>query len=619
MRLPDFAHDTTEAELDAAPAGGDRLILWLARRQWRTLLGGVLLGVPWMVAIALQPAAIGRAIDDGIVARNAQGLMFWSAVIAALGVAIGLLATARHVFAVRNWLHASFRSSLVADHAVRRAGPALARAVPTGDAVTVFTTDFGRMGGAFDVTARFSGALVSFVVVAALLLRTSTTLGLVLLVGGPLLISSLALVVRTLGRRQEEQRAAFGVMAALGADTVAGLRVLRGIGGEQEFLRRYAVASDRVRRSGVRLAGIQALLEAAQVLLPGTFVLVVVGLGAHLALRGEITPGQLVAFFGYTTFLTMPLRTAVEFVERLTSTRVAAGRIARLLAVSPDHPAYPPDPADHPAYPPDPADHRGAPARDDVECVKKCRESDTSSRTQPGVGELAELGELVDPMSRVRIAPGRLTALVSGRPEEAAEVLGRLARTAPGEHGVTWGGVPIDPWPIGVVRAGALHAQAHPDLFSGPLRRELAGADATLAHDDERLSAALHVAAAEDVLEALPDGLDTELEERGRSLSGGQRQRVVLARALLADPPILLLVEPTSAVDAHTEARIVERLRASRRGRTTVVTSASPLVLDAADDVVLLREGLASDRGTHADLLARCPAYAEIVTRGEDR
>lgn len=591
LRVPEFAYDVDPADLDTAPAHGDRLLLWLARRQWRTLLGGVLFGIPWMIAIALQPAAIGGAIDNGIVPRDPRGLLLWSGAIAGLGVAIGLLATARHFFAVRNWLHAAFRANLVADHGARRAGPALTRTMPAGEVLTVFTTDFGRMGATFDVSARFSGALVSFVVVAVILLRASTVLGLVLLIGGPLLISSLALVMRALGRRQEDQRAEFGRMSSLGADTVAGLRVLRGIGGEDEFLRRYAVQSARVRASGVRLAAVQALLEAAQVLLPGIFVLVVVGLGSHLALRGEITAGQLVAFFGYTTFLTTPLRTAVEFVEKLTSTRVASRRVARILTVDPDH-------ADPSAF-----------------GLSEPETPDTD-------GGLLVSGSLRDPKSDVEVRVGRFTALVSERPEDTTAILERLGRTAPGRHGVTWGDAAIDDLPLASVRRTALVAEAHPALFSGSLRDELwggldpAGADT----GDQRLLAALDVADAADVLDALPEGLDTELEERGRSLSGGQRQRVVLARALVADPPILLLVEPTSAVDAHTEARIMSRLVAARSGadRTTVITSVSPLVLAAADDVVLVHDGRETDRGTHAELLAGSPAYRAVVTRGED-
>jgi ABC-type multidrug transport system fused ATPase/permease subunit len=107
------------------------------------------------------------------------------------------------------------------------------------------------------------------------------------------------------------------------------------------------------------------------------------------------------------------------------------------------------------------------------------------------------------------------------------------------------------------------------------------------------------------------------MEERGRSLSGGQRQRLVLARALLSDAEILVLVDPTSAVDAHTEARIARRLREARRGRTTVILTTSPLVLDQADRVVFLEAGRAVATGTHRELLRTSAAYRYAVTREE--
>ena len=129
--------------------------------------------------------------------------------------------------------------------------------------------------------------------------------------------------------------------------------------------------------------------------------------------------------------------------------------------------------------------------------------------------------------------------------------------------------------------------------------------------------AAVNAAAATDVLEALPDGLATEVEERGRSFSGGQRQRLVLARALVADPEILVLVEPTSAVDAHTEARIADLLVQARRDRATVVCTTSPLLLDRADTVALVVDGRVVAEGTHRDLLDTEPRYRAVVTRGE--
>ena len=126
------------------------------------------------------------------------------------------------------------------------------------------------------------------------------------------------------------------------------------------------------------------------------------------------------------------------------------------------------------------------------------------------------------------------------------------------------------------------------------------------------------MANAEDVYDSLPGGWQGLLDERGRGLSGGQRQRVVLARALAAEAPVLVLVEPTSAVDAHTEARIAARVAAVRTGRTTVVSTASPLWLHYADRVVLVVDGRTAESGTHQDLLRDSPAYRRVVARAMD-
>ena len=557
------------------PHDADRLLLWLARRQWRTILGGVLFGVPWMLSIALVPAAIGKAVDEGLVAHDAGALVLWAGVIMGLGLVSAVSTNGRHWFAVRGWLISSFRAALLTERSVRRAGPALTRAMPAGEVVTSFASDFWRMGNVFDITARLAGAVVSFVVVSVILLDGSVLLGTVMLVGGPVLLASLLLVMRPLQHRQQAQRHETGLLTSLGADTVAGLRVLRGIGGEDTFLTRYAVQSDRVRRAGVRLSGVQATLDAAQVLLPGIFVVVVTGIGAHLAVAGDITPGQLVAFYGYTAFLTMPLRTATEFVDKLVRARVAARRVVRVLGVEPDH------------------DTVGADA--------------VPSASAPAPGSC-----LVDPESGVVVEPGVLTALVGVRPEETAAIAHRLGRTAPGRHGVRWGDVLLDDVPVAAVRERVVVSEAEPHLFSGPVREALGGTS-----DEQRLTA-VHVASAADVLEALEHGLDGELEERGRALSGGQRQRVSLARAILRDPEVLVLVEPTSAVDAHTEARIAERLVAHRRGRTTVVVTASPLLLDRADRVLLVEGGVVTASGRHHDLLRSTGAYRDVVLRGEE-
>jgi ABC-type multidrug transport system fused ATPase/permease subunit len=561
-----------------------RFLRWVARGQWRTLLGGVFFGVIWMVSQALFPAAVGQAIDLGIIASNMQALLAWGGVLVALGVVGALAGTMRHRFAVENWLRASFRCVQLIGYKAADTGEALPRRMPTGEVVATVASDSMRLGGLYDVSARFAGAIVSYMVVAVILLSKSRPLGLVVLIGVPILVSSLSLILRPLQRRQAEQREQSGKLTTLGADTVAGLRVLRGIGGEQQFLRRYREQSQRVRVVGVHVAGVQASLDAAQVLLPGVFVVLVTWLGARFALDGTITPGDLVQFYGYAAFLVMPLRTATEFADRATRAYIAARKIIRVLSTEPDT-----------------TDATGAAGTNDTNDGAK------------NIAEPAHGVPLTDPASNVTINPGQLTAIVSARPEESralADRLGRFGRTRTEVH---LDGVAIADLPLATVRRRIVVSEIDPRLFTGSLREEL---DPHGIHDDEAILSALMVASGEDVMEALPCGLDSDVEERGRSFSGGQRQRLALTRALLTNAETLVLVEPTSAVDTHTEARIATRLASARAGRTTVVMTSSPLMLDQADAVILLADGVAAARGTHKELMATSTAYKDTVVRG---
>lgn len=480
----------------------------------------------------------------------------------------------RHRYAVMNWMQGAFRSAQLIGHKAADTGEAMSRTVPTGDVVATVSSDAMRIGGLYDVFARFAGAVVSYVVVALILLGTSTTLGLVVLIGVPVLVGCLAFIVRPLQARQLAQREEAGKLIGLGADTVAGLRVLRGIGGEHTFLNRYAAQSQSVRVVGNRVAGYQAALDAAQVLLPGAFVLVVVWLGARFAVEGQITAGQLVAFYGYTAFLVIPLRTATEMVDRTTRAHIGAGKVLRVLSVVPDQTET-----------------------DDLRPLPD----------QPA--------PLVDPDSGITVQPGRLTVVVSARPEESAALADRLGRFGVTETDVSLGGTRLADAPLAAVRRRIVVSETDPRLFTGSLRDEL---DPRGEHDDAAILSALAVASGGDVLEALPDGLDNQVEERGRAFSGGQRQRLALTRALLTDAEVLVLVEPTSAVDAHTEARIASRLSAARAGRTTVVMTASPLILDQADEVVFVENGRSVAVGTHQQLMSEQPRYRRTVVRGED-
>lgn len=559
-----------------------RFLLWLGRQQWRTLAVGALFGTAWMVSQALVPAAIGRGLDAGVAARDMQAAARWSLVVLFLALVQAAAGVMRHRISVDNWLRASFRAMQLLGEHVARTGVAVRRKLPTGEVVSAASNDALYIGGAFDITARLTGAIVSFVLIAVLLLRTSVLLGTVVLVGVPALMIAVAPLMHPLQQRQREQREVAGRLSALGADTVAGLRVLRGIGGEPAFFARYRGTSNQLREAGVRVAGLHATLDAAQVLLPGVFLALITWMGARLALEGTVSPGDVVAFYGYAFFLVVPIRTAIEAIDKMTRSVVGARRIVGVLET--------------------------APAIADA----------ARPAASPPVGSA-----LVDGRSGLVVPPGRLLGLVSADPDETAQIALRLGRLIDDDH-VALGTTPLRSLSLATVRQRVLVSEAEPRLFTGVLRDELDPWGR--AESDHVVLAGLHVAAAEDVLESVPDGLDSHVDEGGRSFSGGQRQRLTLARNLLADPEILVLVEPTSSVDAHTEAVIAERLRAARHGedrrngrkRTTVLTTTSPLLLDRCDMVALVVDGRIRTTGTHRELIATDAIYRETVIRGED-
>jgi ABC-type multidrug transport system fused ATPase/permease subunit len=541
----------------------------MAKGQWHTLVLGMCFGIVWMSSQAVMPAVIGRAIDRGVAAKDGHALLEYAGLMLLIGIVQAVSGIMRHRMAVTNWLTSAYRTvQLVARQTVHLGGT-LPRKVSTGEVVAIGTNDLSSIGQVMDVSARFSGAVVSFVLVAVILLGTSVPLGLLVLIGVPVLMLLIAPLLRPLQARSAHQRHLMGELSNTATDIVGGLRVLRGIGGEQVFHDRYRRESQTTRRAGVEVARVQSVLDALQVFLPGLFVVVVVWLGARYAVQGRITPGELVAFYGYAAFLMMPLRTATEYANKLIRGRVAARRVCRVLALTPDHL----DPAE-----PSPAPPLGA--------------------------------VLADARTGLVVRPGLLTAVVSDLPDEAAALADRLGLCAAEvDDDVTLGDVPLTSLARDDVRRRIVVSDTGATLFSGRLRDRLdvSGSGA--------VDAALRTAATEDILEALPDGLDSIVAERGRTFSGGQRQRLVLARALAVDPEVLVLVEPTSAVDAHTEARIASRLRAHRAGRTTVVVSSSPLVLDAVDEVVFLSGGQVAAVGTYADLLATRPDVRAVVTR----
>ncbi|MGW2724192.1 ABC transporter transmembrane domain-containing protein [Streptomyces sp. NPDC001492] len=555
---------------------GPRFLWWLGRNQ----LGGQFKSLAWgllhFVSVSALPFCVGTAIQ-AVVDRSGTRLALAGALLALAGFGTALGDTFLHRAAVTNWITAAARVQQLLARKAAVLGSALTRRVAAGEVVAVSTGDVEKIGWFVEAVSRFTAAALTVVLVCVALLVYQPALGVVVAAGLPLLAIAVLPLLPRATRRADFQREKAGRATELASDTVAGLRVLRGIGGEELFLDRYRSASQEVRHAAVRSARMWSLISAIQVLLPGLLMVAVVWYGVHLARQGRITVGELVTVYSSVMVLTYPLRHFEEIAMAYSFSRPSAKRAARVLSLE--------------------------------------RATDTEGSRTADVPS----GDLYDPVTGLLAPASRLTAVVCGDPDAAGLLAERLGGH-PAEQGtsVLLGGVPLDELPLDTAREAVLVQDKDPVLLSGSLR-ELLDVPAS-GHVAAR--EALAAAQCGDVLEALAQGsldaadpMDTRITERGRSLSGGQRQRLALARSLITDPEVLVLDEPTSAVDSHTEARIAEGVRALREGRTTVVFTSSPLLLDHADRVVLVHEGEVAAVGVHRELVHTEPRYRAVVTR----
>ncbi|WP_427167859.1 ABC transporter transmembrane domain-containing protein [Streptomyces sp. C1-1] len=558
---------------------GPRFLWWLGRNQ----LGGQFKSLAWgllhFVAVSALPFCVGLAVQ-AVVDRSGRRLALTGGLLLLVGVCVAVGDTFLHRAAVTNWITAAARVQQLLARKAAVLGSALTRRVAAGEVVAVSTGDVEKIGWFVEAVSRFTAAATTVVIVCVALLVYQPALGAVVAVGLPLLAVAVLPLLPRATRRADVQREKAGRATELASDTVAGLRVLRGIGGEELFLDRYRRASQEVRHAAVRSARMWSLISAIQVLLPGLLLIAVVWYGVHLARQGRITIGELVTVYSSVMVLTYPLRHFEEIAMAYSFSRPSAERAARVLSLE--------------------------------------RATDTGGARQ---GD-APAGDLYDPATGLLAPAGRLTAVVCGDPDAAGLLAERLGGH-PAEPGtsVLLDGVPLDELPLDTARAAVLVQDKDPVLLSGSLREllDVPASGAVTARD------ALAAAQCADVLEALAQGslnaedpMDVRITERGRSLSGGQRQRLALARSLVTDPEVLVLDEPTSAVDSHTEARIAEGLRALRQGRTTVVFTSSPLLLDRAERVVLVHEGEVAAIGVHRELVHTEPRYRAVVTRETD-
>ncbi|GGW92503.1 multidrug ABC transporter ATP-binding protein [Streptomyces malachitofuscus] len=556
-----------------------RNVLWRAvGGQRRDVVVGAVLGMGHQTGEALVPVVIGLAIDRGVVDGDVTGLLLWLGVLAVVYVGLS--------YSFRFGARAGERASVTAAHRLRTEltarvlapeGGADEGRLP-GELANTATEDAKRVGAVTMALVVGIGAATGLAVGAVVLLRISLPLGLLVLLGTPLLLWLVHLLSKPLERRSETEQERAAHASGVAADLVAGLRVLKGIGAEPAAVSRYRRISQDSLTATLRAARAEAWQSGVVTILTGAFLALVALVGGRLAARGDIGLGELVSSVALALFLMGPLSEFSWVNAELAQGRASAARIAEVLGA---------EPAVRPVAPSD------APARRRVEGRLRLRGL--------SYGSLRGLD--------LEVSPGETVGVVTTDPADATALLHCLARrTDPHEGCVELDGTDVTALGLAELRAAVLVAEHDADLFEGSLLDNV-----TAARADAPVAAAIAASGTDEVVGALPDGVDTAVTARGRSLSGGQRQRVALARALAADTPVLVLHEPATAVDAVTEVRMAAGVRDIRRGRTTVLVTNSPALLAVTDRVVLVEGGRVTASGGHEQLVHDRADYRTAV------
>ncbi|MGW3992891.1 ABC transporter ATP-binding protein [Amycolatopsis sp. NPDC004772] len=520
---------------------------------------------------ALVPVVIGVVIDQAVAGGSIGTLLSWLAV---LGVLFAALSTSYRLgarFGERAAERAAHDLRLDVGRRVLHPGGVADSGTLAGELVSIGTSDAKRVGTVNGVLPFGVAGLAGLLVSAVALLTMSLPLGLLVLLGTPPMLYLAHLIGKPLERRSEAEQERSAFASGVATDLVAGLRVLKGVGAERAAVDRYRRTSQDSLRATLRAARAQAWHNGALLALTGIFIAVVALVGGNLAAAGEISVGDLVAAVGLAQYLITPFSIFSWVNGELAQGRASAARIADVLNAPP-----------------------AVGAGDATLPVPAAGHVKLSALNR---GALRDVG--------FEVRPGELLGVVATDPAAATDLLDCLGRAAdPAGGSVSVDSVDLSTVDPSRVREVVLVAAHDADLFAGTVAENI--------ETGPKTAEAMTAAAVDEVASALPDGVATAVTERGRSLSGGQRQRVALARALAADAPVLVLHDPTTAVDTVTEARIAAGLAGLRRGRTTILVTTSPALLAATDRVVLLDDGRVAGEGSHAELAGR-PDYRAAV------
>lgn len=551
------------------PAGAPSTTVALYRRTLRRHRGRVLRCVAllgtWQTCEALVPVLIGLIVDDAVATGDGDRLLLWFVALAALF----LVLSSGYRFGSRaGYATVQHESHLLRGEVVRRVldprGTAKRR-LP-GETLSIATSDAELAAEVVRMVGFAVAAVGSIAVAAVYLLRVDLVLGLVVLLGVPLVLGAVQLLAPRMSRHAGEQQERIARASGLAADLVAGLRVLKGVGGEPAATRTYTEASERAVGAGILAARSNGLMQGTTTALSGVFLAAVALLAGHRALDGDISIGEFIAVVGLAQFLAEPLGSLGEIAAHTATCWASGRRVVEVLT----EPYAVPDGGTAPLGP----------------------------------------GALVVP-GLLRAEPGELVGVVLADPAAGDRLLDELAGSV-AAPGVLVGGTALDDVALATRRGHVLVVRHHVDVFEGTLRSNVL----TRPGQEPDWSAVLAASALDDVVGLDPDGLDRPVAADGTTLSGGQRQRLALARALAARPPVLVLQDPTTAVDAVTEHEIAVRLHAALPADAiAVVLTSSPALLAAADRVVHVGADGTVTTGTHAALLADLPDYRSAVLR----
>ncbi|MFE9674321.1 ABC transporter ATP-binding protein [Streptomyces sp. NPDC006259] len=447
----------------------------------------------------------------------------------------------------------------------------------SGEVLTIATEDADQTADIIEVVPLLVSSLVAVLVAAVALGLADIRLGLLVIVGTVAILSTLSVLSGRIGAGTREQQARVARAGAKVADLITGLRPLHGFGGNHAAFRSYRKVSTEAKHQAVTVARVNGVYAGTALALNAVLAAAVTLTAGLLAFDGQITVGELVMAVGLAQFIMEPLKLFSEMPKYVMIARASAERMALVLTAPPVTTPGPRRPA----------------AGADLE-LDRVRH-----------GALRKLG--------LRVRAGEFVAIAAYQPRAAADLASILAGHVPPdayEGTVRVGGEDLADLSIEAVREHLLVNPYDAEIFAGTLRTNIdpSGTSRTVA---EAVEASLLT----DVVALYREGLDHAVRDRGANLSGGQRQRLSLARALAADTDILVLHDPTTAVDAVTEQLIARNVAKLRRGRTTVVITSSPALLDAADRVLVLDEGVITAEDTHRNLLAADRAYCSAVAR----